>query len=48
MVPNRAAFLADCLADLDAGLRDRGGRLVVRTGDVVDEICRVAAETGRR
>ncbi|MBB5122472.1 deoxyribodipyrimidine photolyase [Streptomyces eurocidicus] len=45
-VPNRAAFLADCLADLDAGLRERGGRLVVRRGDVVEETCRVAAETG--
>ncbi|MGW6905988.1 cryptochrome/photolyase family protein [Streptomyces sp. NPDC054940] len=46
VVPNRAAFLADCLADLDAALRERGGRLVVRVGDVVEETCRVAAETG--
>ena len=45
-VPNRLAFLADCLAGLDAGLRDRGGRLVVRSGDVVAEVCRVVAETG--
>ncbi|MGV9246318.1 cryptochrome/photolyase family protein [Streptomyces sp. NPDC003710] len=44
-VPNRLAFLADCLRDLDAGLRARGGRLVVRSGDVVDEVCRVVAET---
>ncbi|MFF4394858.1 cryptochrome/photolyase family protein [Streptomyces sp. NPDC001480] len=43
--PNRLAFLADCLRDLDAGLRRRGGRLVVRTGDVVDEVCKVVAET---
>ncbi|MFI9610646.1 cryptochrome/photolyase family protein [Streptomyces sp. NPDC052023] len=43
-VPNRAAFLADCLGDLDAGLRARGGRLVVRSGDVVREVCKVAAE----
>ncbi|WP_086739715.1 cryptochrome/photolyase family protein [Streptomyces glaucescens] len=43
--PNRRAFLADCLRDLDAGLRERGGRLVVRSGDVVAEVCRVAAET---
>ncbi|MET9062203.1 deoxyribodipyrimidine photo-lyase [Streptomyces antibioticus] len=43
-VPNRLAFLADCLRDLDAGLRERGGRLVVRSGDVVEEVCRVAAE----
>ena len=25
--PNRLAFLADCLRDLDSGLRERGGRL---------------------
>jgi deoxyribodipyrimidine photo-lyase len=43
--PNRLAFLADCLRDLDAGLRERGGRLVVRSGDVVDEVAKVAAET---
>ncbi|MGW7517549.1 cryptochrome/photolyase family protein [Streptomyces sp. NPDC054796] len=46
--PNRRAFLADCLADLDAGLRERGGRLVVREGDAVAETARVAAETGAR
>ena len=44
-VPNRAAFLTDCLADLDAGLRARGGRLVVRRGEVVDETARLAAVT---
>ncbi|MFD5519744.1 cryptochrome/photolyase family protein [Streptomyces sp. NPDC127066] len=43
--PNRMAFLADCLADLDAGLRDRGGRLVVRSGDVAAEVAKAAAET---
>lgn len=42
--PNRQAFLADCLEDLDRGLRDRGGRLVVRSGDVVDELCAVVHE----
>ncbi len=42
--PNRAAFLAGCLADLDRALRDRGGRLVVRTGDVVGEVCHVAEQ----
>ncbi|MFD9485069.1 cryptochrome/photolyase family protein [Streptomyces sp. NPDC059991] len=46
--PNRRAFLADCLADLDAGLRARGGRLVVRSGDVVAQVCAVVAETGAR
>ncbi|MFF3330538.1 cryptochrome/photolyase family protein [Streptomyces sp. NPDC002888] len=43
-VPNRLAFLADCLRDLDAGLRERGGRLVLRSGDLVEEVCKVAAE----
>ncbi|QSY49771.1 MULTISPECIES: cryptochrome/photolyase family protein [Streptomyces] len=43
--PNRAAFLSECLADLDRGLRARGGHLVIREGDVVREACRVAAET---
>ncbi|MET9382617.1 deoxyribodipyrimidine photo-lyase [Streptomyces sp. NPDC002928] len=42
-VPNRLAFLADCLRDLDAGLRERGGRLVVRSGDVVEQVCGAAA-----
>ncbi|MBN0043776.1 deoxyribodipyrimidine photo-lyase [Streptomyces actuosus] len=42
--PNRLAFLADCLRDLDTGLRERGGRLVVRHGDTVEEVCKVAAE----
>ncbi|MEH0639103.1 deoxyribodipyrimidine photo-lyase [Streptomyces bottropensis] len=42
--PNRLAFLADCLRDLDAGLRERGGRLVVRSGDLVEEVCKVAGE----
>ncbi|WP_030709038.1 cryptochrome/photolyase family protein [Streptomyces sp. NRRL F-2580] len=42
--PNRLAFLADCLADLDAGLHDRGGRLVVRTGDTVAELHAVARQ----
>ncbi|MFI5755812.1 cryptochrome/photolyase family protein [Streptomyces sp. NPDC051569] len=44
--PNRRAFLADCLASLDAGLRERGGRLVIRTGEVVEEVCRVVRESG--
>ncbi|WP_431772826.1 cryptochrome/photolyase family protein [Streptomyces cucumeris] len=41
-VPNRMAFLADALADLDAGLRERGGALILRKGDPVAEIRRVA------
>ncbi|MFB7461933.1 cryptochrome/photolyase family protein [Streptomyces sp. NPDC056224] len=43
--PNRQAFLADCLADLDAGLRERGGRLVIRSGDAVREVCALVRET---
>ncbi|MER5810769.1 deoxyribodipyrimidine photo-lyase [Streptomyces sp. NPDC002033] len=42
--PNRLAFLADCLADLDAALRERGGRLVLRSGDVVAEVCALVQE----
>jgi deoxyribodipyrimidine photo-lyase len=45
LTPNRAAFLAGCLTDLDGALRERGGRLVLRGGDVVREVCRVADET---
>ncbi|MFG3510506.1 cryptochrome/photolyase family protein [Streptomyces sp. NPDC047821] len=45
-VPNRRAFLADCLRDLDEGLRARGGCLVVRTGDVVRHVREVAARAG--
>ncbi|MFB8105481.1 cryptochrome/photolyase family protein [Streptomyces sp. NPDC056007] len=44
--PNRLAFLADCLADLDDGLQRRGGRLVVRTGSVAEEVRRLVEETG--
>ncbi|MET8832112.1 deoxyribodipyrimidine photo-lyase [Streptomyces sp. NPDC004610] len=42
--PNRRAFLHDCLADLDASLRERGGRLVVRRGDSVAQVCRAVTE----
>ncbi|MEU5285281.1 deoxyribodipyrimidine photo-lyase [Streptomyces sp. NPDC020755] len=44
--PNRLAFLADCLTALDAGLRHRGGRLVVRRGEVAEAVRRVTEETG--
>ncbi|MFI6048934.1 cryptochrome/photolyase family protein [Streptomyces violascens] len=44
--PNRRAFLADCLADLDTGLRARGGHLVVRTGDVVEQVCTLVTSVG--
>ena len=44
--PNRAAFLADSLADLDGSLRRLGGRLVVRRGSIADEVAKVAEEIG--
>lgn len=40
--PNRASFLLDCLADLRAGLRQRGGDLLIRHGDPVAEVLRLA------
>lgn len=40
--PGRVAFLLDCLADLRAGLRQRGGDLLVRHGDPVAEVIRLA------
>ncbi|GAA3047109.1 deoxyribodipyrimidine photo-lyase [Streptomyces roseofulvus] len=43
--PNRLAFLADCLEDLDRSLRERGGRLVVREGDTVSEVRAVVRQT---
>ena len=46
--PNRAAFLADCLRDLDGSLRSRGAALVVRRGDVVAETARLAEQVGAR
>ncbi|MCH6161408.1 cryptochrome/photolyase family protein [Streptomyces marispadix] len=47
-VPNRRAFLMDCLNGLDRELRRRGGRLVLRTGDVAAVACETAAECGAR
>jgi deoxyribodipyrimidine photo-lyase len=44
--PNRVAFLLDCLHDLDGGLRERGGRLVVREGAIVEQVRAVAGEVG--
>ncbi|MFH9740787.1 cryptochrome/photolyase family protein [Streptomyces roseolus] len=44
--PNRLAFLADCLEDLDRSLRERGGRLVVGEGDTVAEVRALARRTG--
>jgi deoxyribodipyrimidine photo-lyase len=44
--PARRVFLDECLADLDASLRERGGALVVRRGEVVAETARLAREVG--
>jgi deoxyribodipyrimidine photo-lyase len=42
---NRLAYLLDCLRDLDASLRERGARLVIRRGDPVAEALRAAEES---
>jgi deoxyribodipyrimidine photo-lyase len=44
--PNRLAFLLDSLADLDRSLAERGGRLVVRRGELVRETMRLARSSG--
>jgi deoxyribodipyrimidine photo-lyase len=44
--PNRVAFLLDALNDLDASLTRRGGRLVLRSGDVVAETLALARNVG--
>ena len=42
--PNRTGFLLESLADLDASLRERGGALVTRRGNWVEEVLRVARD----
>jgi deoxyribodipyrimidine photo-lyase len=42
--PNRLSFLLDSLRDLDGALRKRGGRLVIRRGDIVGEALKLAQE----
>ncbi|MGH3549047.1 MAG: cryptochrome/photolyase family protein [Pseudonocardiaceae bacterium] len=46
MSANRAVFLADALADLDAHLREIGGCLVVRSGSVINEVEQIVADLG--
>ncbi|MFW6090298.1 MAG: cryptochrome/photolyase family protein [Actinomycetota bacterium] len=46
--PNRAAFLAESLAELRSALRDRGGDLAIRRGDVVAETMRLARQVDAR
>lgn len=43
--PNRARFLADSVAVLREELRERGGDLVIRQGDPVAEVIRLATRT---
>jgi deoxyribodipyrimidine photo-lyase len=40
----RTAFILGCLRELDAALRDRGGRLVVRHGMPEREVPRLAED----
>ncbi|HPR08838.1 MAG TPA: deoxyribodipyrimidine photo-lyase, partial [Denitromonas sp.] len=42
----RLAFLFDGLRSLDAALQARGSRLLVRRGDPVEELCKLAGESG--
>lgn len=41
--PNRARFLSECIVELDRSFAHRGGRLVVREGDVAFEAVAAAA-----
>ena len=43
---NRVSFLLGSLRDLRRELRERGGKLVLREGDVVEETMRLALEVG--
>jgi deoxyribodipyrimidine photo-lyase len=44
--PNRIAFLLDALADLRVSLAARGSGLVIRRGDLIAEVLRIAVEAG--
>ena len=41
----RVAFLLDCLRSLDQDLRERGGRLILRSGDPVEVLPQLIRET---
>lgn len=45
LAPARKQFPFDSLADLDARLRERGGRLILRLGDPAREIAKLVKET---
>jgi deoxyribodipyrimidine photo-lyase len=42
----RVAFMLECLHALDQDLRDRGGRLIIRSGDPVEILPQLVRETG--
>ncbi|UBF24149.1 DNA photolyase family protein [Kovacikia minuta CCNUW1] len=42
---SRVAFMLECLRSLDQDLRDRGGRLILRSGDPVDVLPALIQET---
>lgn len=44
--PHRQQFLGQSLASLDANLKERGGRLIVRQGDAMEELPKLVNETG--
>ena len=44
--PNRQRFLVESLADLRESLRARGGDLVLREGDAVEETLKLASDVG--
>lgn len=44
--PSRTAFLLACLAEVDAGLRARGGALIVRAGAPAEVLPALAREAG--
>jgi deoxyribodipyrimidine photo-lyase len=46
--PNRISFLLDSLRALRGSLRERGGDLVIRRGEVVAEVMRLASTTGAK
>ena len=43
--PARVAFMLECLAALDQALQERGGRLIVRSGDPVQVLPELVKET---
>jgi deoxyribodipyrimidine photo-lyase len=45
LAPSRRQFLFDSLADLDARLKKRAGRLILRRGDAAHELVHFAQET---